>query len=36
MPTDLKEAVIDALRTVEDPDLKQDIVQLQMVQSVEI
>ncbi len=36
MHTDLQQAIIDALRTVEDPDLKQDIVKLQMVESVEI
>lgn len=36
MHTDLKPEIIDALRTVEDPDLKQDIVKLQMVKSVEV
>lgn len=32
----LQEQVIDALRTVEDPDLKQDLVTLGMIQDVEV
>lgn len=32
----LKEAVLNALRTVDDPDLKKDLVTLNMVKSVEV
>lgn len=31
-----KEAVIDALRTVEDPELKRDLVSLNMIRDVEV
>jgi len=31
-----KEAVIDALRTVQDPDLKQDLVSLNMIKDVQV
>jgi ATP-binding protein involved in chromosome partitioning len=32
----LKEQIIDALRTVEDPDLKQDLVTLGMIQNLDV
>lgn len=36
MHPDLTQAILDALQTVDDPDLKQNIVKLQMVQDLEV